>query len=303
MKVGFVYSNRAEFSELKPFIDYFERKNQTKIINISQEVKNIENDSNLNKVYLRCYKKFLKEKFDYICVLGDRRELPFVTMAAFYLDIKIVHIAAGDYSESTIIYDQYIRPMITIPSNFQICFSKESKKNVDKLFSSIPYLKSKSYFLGNPVFKNVNLSKLERKFDENYNLVLLHPQSLSKKETKEDIKKLQEKLEKKKTVFLLGNKDKNAEIIFNFYKKLKQKNKNYIFIKSLPKEKYFGLVKYCDKFFTNSSSIDEIKFLNKDCLQIIGKRNKNRNKDEFNENAPELLYKLLKKDYSKREIK
>lgn len=300
MKICFIYSNRAEYSELKPFIEYFQMNTITKIFNISQRIKNLDSDLNLHKVYQKCYNIFSKEKFDFVCVLGDRRELPFIMLAAFYLDIKIVHIAAGDFSESNTIYDQYIRPMISIPSNFQICFSKESKKNVEKLFSSIPYLKSNSHFLGNPVFKDVNLVNMRREMKEKYDLVLLHPQSLSKKETELDIKRLKKLLKKKKTIFILGNNDKNTNIITKFYGDLKRQNENYIFIKSLTKEKYFSLVKFCDNYFTNSSSIDEIKFLNNNCLKVIGKRNKNRNKDYFNKNAPELLLKLLKKSLQKK---
>jgi UDP-N-acetylglucosamine 2-epimerase len=298
MKVCFIYSNRAEFSELKPFIEYFQSNSVTKVINLSQKIRKLDNDLNLYKIYKKCYDVFLKEKFDYVCILGDRRELPFIALAGFYLDVKIVHIAAGDFSESNTIYDQYVRPMISIPSNIQICFSKESKKNVDKLFNAIPYLKSNSYFFGNPVFKNVDTSKMKRKIKEKYDLVLLHPQSLSKAETENDIKYLKKCLQKRKTIFILGNNDKNSDLILDFYNKLK--NDNYIFVKSVEKIKYFGLVKYCNNFYTNSSSIDEIKFLNENCLKIIGKRNKNRNKDSFNENAPEQLLKLLKKSMMKK---
>ena len=102
-----------------------------------------------------------------------------------------------------------------------------------------------------------------QKNKERYDLVLLHPQSLSKKKTLEDINKLKKQLSNKKTIFLYGNKDQNYQIIENYYKKLKAKKNSYIFYKTLPKEEYFGLVKYCDNFYTNTSSIYEIKHINK----------------------------------------
>ena len=86
-----------------------------------------------------------------------------------------------------------------------------------------------------------------------------------------------------------------------FYKKLKNHEK-YIFTKTLKKEKYFSLIKYCDRFLTNSSSIDEINFLNNKCLIVIGKRNMNRNHDEFNNKAPEMVLKILNR-HSKKIIK
>jgi UDP-N-acetylglucosamine 2-epimerase len=301
MKICFAYSNRAEFSEIEPFYQNFKSGNCVKLLDLSKIVKNIDDDKNLAKVYSKSYSFFIKGKFDYVIVLGDRRELPMVVIPAFLLGIKIVHLASGDQAESITSYDQYIRPIISLMSTLQICFSKKSKKNIEKVFSSISYLKSESSFIGNPVFKDINLNKLKRHHKENYDIVLLHPQSLSSIETKKDIKTVEKLLKNKKTIFIKGNNDSNSELVFNFYNKIK-KNKKYIFVKSVEKEKYFSLIKYCDKFLTNSSSTDEINFLNNKCLIVIGKRNKNRNHDEFNDKSPELLLKILKK-HSKKIIK
>lgn len=294
MKVCFVYSNRAEFSELKPFADFFKTKAVVDIIDLSKIINKIEIDKNLHKIYEKCYSIFTKKKYDYVCMLGDRRELPFVALASFFSGTKIVHLAAGDYIESDTSYDQYFRPIISILSSHQICFSNQSKQNIKKLFSGIGYLKHNSNFIGNPIFSDIHIENLKRPFKERYDLVLLHPQSLSKKETASDIEKLRKFLKDKKTIFIRGNNDKNFELIESFYKKMKTANGKYVFHDSLPKEEYFTLVKYCDNFYTNSSSVFEILHLNKKCLRIIGKRNKNRTIEKFNDKAPQLLYNLLK---------
>ena len=299
MKLCFVYSNRAEYAEIEPFYNVCKQENDVRLLDLSKKIKNIEQDKNLSKVYEKCYEFFKKEKFDFVIVLGDRRELPMASFAAFYQGIKIVHIAAGDQAESITIFDQYIRPLISLLSTIQICFSQKSKQNIEKVFSSIPYLDSNTYFTGNPVFKNSDLKKMKRPYKENYDVVLLHPQSLSSTETKKDVNSVKKLLKNKKTIFIKGNQDENSHIIENFYEEIND-NPNYEFVVSLKKQKYFSLIKYCDKFFTNSSSIDEINFLNKKCLRIIGKRNLNRNHDEFNNNAPELLLKILKKNLKKR---
>ena len=121
----------------------------------------------------------------------------------------------------------------------------------------------------------------------------MHPQSRSATETKKDILKLKKLISDKKTIFIEGNNDENSNLIKDFYKKLKN-NKKYIFVKNLKKLEYFSHVKYCQRFITNSSSIDEIIYLNKKSLIVIGKRNLNRNHDNFIENAPEKLIKILK---------
>jgi len=296
MKICIVYSNRSEYAILSPYIDYLKTKCVTNVINLAKNIKQIENDEKLSNVYSLLFKKFSKTKFDYIIVLGDRRELPFIALAALFLEIKLIHIGAGEYLKGLPTYDQIIRPFISIISNYQICFSKNAEKEVKKLFSGISNLNSNVHNYGNPVFRGINIKKLKRLIKEKFDLVLLHPQSLSKKETMKDVETIKKCITKKNTVFIKGNKDRNYEIIENFYNKLLLEEKSYKFYQSLSKEKYFSLVKYCDKFYTNTSSISEIEFLNKECLVTIGNRNKDRSRHELNNNAPKLLYNLLKKE-------
>ena len=293
MKVIFLYSNRAEYSLLSPYLKYFKKKNQVSEIDLSKKIMKIENDKNLYKIYELCYNDFKKKKYDFLIILGDRRELPLIALAAFYLDIKIVHIGAGEFADGLPAYDQIIRPIISLLSKYQICFSKDAKTQVDNLFEGISYLKPKSFNVGNAVFADIDISKFKKPIKEKYDMVLLHPQSLSKKNTEDDVKKLKRILAKnnKKIVIVKGNKDKNFEIIENFYQKINKKN--ILFFENLPKEKYFSYVKFCDKFYTNTSSLSEIEFLNKKSLKIIGKRNKNRSRHVMNINAPKKLYTIL----------
>ena len=300
MKICFVYSNRAEYSLLMSFIDYFQRLENVSKLDLSKKIKKIHLDKNLHKVFQLCYNEFSSKKYDYVIVVGDRRELMFMLLPAFFLNIKIVHVGAGEYLEGIPTYDQFIRPAVSIFSNFQICFSKKSKSEVIKLFSGISNLKHHAYFFGNPVLSNINLKKLKRPIKEKYDIVLLHPQSLSRKNTEKDIVFVKKCLRKNKTVFISGNKDRNNDLIEKFYNKLKGQKLEYKFYESLPKEKYLSLVKYCEKLYTNTSSIAEIKALNKKCLVTVGARNKNRNEHVLNIKAPSLLHNLLKKDFKKK---
>jgi UDP-N-acetylglucosamine 2-epimerase len=292
IKICFIYSNRAEYSILLPYIEYFKKKSNITEINLSKKIQNIELDKNLSNIYSFCFKNFTKNNYDYVCVLGDRRELSFVAFAALHSGINLVHIAAGEYVQGIPTHDQYVRPIISLLSKYQICFSSKAKKEVKKLFQGISYLKSNTFIFGNPVFSGIEINSLKRIIDENYDLILIHPQSLSREQTKKDLVQINKKLKNKKTIFIEGNKDENYDLINTFFKKLKN-NKNYSFFTSLPKKKYFSLVKYCDNFYTNSSSISEIKFLNKNCLQQIGLRNKNRSESIFNQDSPLLLFNLL----------
>jgi UDP-N-acetylglucosamine 2-epimerase len=295
MKICFVYSNRSESSLLLPFINYFKQKLEVKVLDLSKKIKLLENDSNLSKVYTYCYQNFQKNDYDFICILGDRRELPFISLAALFLDQKLVHLGAGEYVEGMPTYDQQIRPTISFFSNIQITFSKQATQNIKKLFSSTPFLKIDAFSTGNPSFRDIDIKKLIPPYKEKYDLVLLHPQSLSKKNTIKDLQTIKKQLRNKKTIFIHGNRDKHYDLIEKFYNELKSQKRDYHFIKSTNKKKYFSLIKFCDKFYTNTSGISEITKLNYNCHVNIGERNKNRSPMEFNDNAPELLYKFLKK--------
>ncbi len=296
MKICCVYSDRSEYSILRPFMEYLQKHTYTRSVDLSKVIKNIHDDRNLYKIYDKCYEIFSTQKFDFVCILGDRRELPFVVLAAFFLNVKIVHIAAGEFVEGKPTYDQIIRPIITLYSSLQICFSHHAKRRVIKLFKGTVDLEPNTFFIGSPVFKGINIRSLKRIIKEKYDLVLLHPQSLSRYNTMRDIESVKRILKKrnKKTIFISGNKDRNFDLIESFYDELKTWKKNYSFVNSLPKREYFKLVRYCDNFYTNSSSISEIRYLNKNCYRQIGVRNKGRPKHEFNNRAPEKLYILLK---------
>ena len=294
MKICFIYSNRAEYSLLMPFIKYFKKKTTTKEIDLNKKIEKLNLDENLSNIYSFCYKYFKKNKYDYVCVLGDRRELSFIAIAALHTDTKLIHIAAGEYVDGIPTYDQYIRPIVSILSKYQICFSIKAEKQVKKLFKGISYLKSNTFVFGNPVFSEIDIKLFKNSIKEKYDLVLLHPQSLSREQTKKDLIEIKRKIKNKKTIFIQGNKDKNYDIVNKFFKTIKNNNK-YLFLDTLPKKKYFTLVKFCDNFYTNSSSISEIKILNKKCLQQIGSRNKQRSESKFNVDSPKLLFNLLNK--------
>jgi len=86
-KVCFIYSNRAEYSILSPYIDYFKKKTNTTEINLLKKIKKIELDKNLSNIYSFCFNNFKKNNYDYVCVLGDRRELSFIALATLLLGL------------------------------------------------------------------------------------------------------------------------------------------------------------------------------------------------------------------------
>jgi UDP-N-acetylglucosamine 2-epimerase len=283
--IAIYYANRAEKSILDPIVSQFKKKNIDFIyINLSDIIFKISNDKNLSRVYDYVYNQIeeYKGSIHSAIVIGDRREIMFVSLALFIKNIPIYQLAAGDLSDRISLVDDYFRHLITILSEKQVCFTEKSLKNSNNL-KELLNLKTNSVYYPNPTLSDIEIiSKSCKK--ENYDLVLMHPQSLSKINTINDAKKIKSLLkENKKTLIIKGNKDKNYEILYELWNQLEKKEKIKVF-DNLEKEKFIDLLANCDRFITNSSCsfYEAPLFLNEKNIIRIGNRNKNREIATYN---------------------
>lgn len=280
------YANRAEKSILDPVVNQLKTQDiKHKYVDLSKHIKNIENDKNLSRIYDYVYKECDSiEDIDYAIVIGDRREIMFACLALFIKNIKIVQLASGDLSEKISLVDDYFRHLITILSSKQVCFTNQSNKNSDSL-RNILNLDTDSIYLPNPTLSDLNLEKINNtsskvnfKKSDMYDLILIHPQSLSSEDTTSDSKEIIKYFKKdKKTIIIKGNKDKNYKILYNLWENL-SKNKNVSVYENLEKNSFISLLANCDRFITNSSCsfYEAPLFLDSERIVRIGKRNKNR---------------------------
>ena len=91
-------------------------------------------------------------------------------------------------------------------------------------------------------------------------------------------------------VIVKGNQDKNHDILYDYWTKLERRRSDNLYgdrqigeikiYENLEKEKFLSLMKYCDKFITNSScaSYEAPVFLKDNQIIAIGRRNKGRQK-------------------------
>ena len=293
--IAIIYSNRAEFSILKPIADKLKEKEISyECIDLSEKIKNIEHDKNLGKIFEFTFEN-IASRFEKAVVVGDRRECLFACLAFFIKGTPVVQLASGDLSEELATIDDFFRHIITIISERQIAFSSKGLKLTENLLSLLN-IKSNSAFLPNPTLDGIDPEDLERAIIEPYDLVLLHPQSLSRKDTLKDKEHvdsiIQDSLrdKEKTTIIIKGNKDKNHDILYDYWNELEVRDSDDLYwarqagrlkiYENLQKEKFLSLVKYCDRFITNSScaSYEAPIFLNDNQIVMIGKRNKGRQK-------------------------
>ena len=175
---------------------------------------------------------------DIIICIGDRVEIHALCLKAFLDHKYIIHYYAGIVSEHLTTFDDYLRHCITIMSNEQWVENKKCAKIVKKICKIINK-KPNIKIVGSNHLIGVELDYSEVP-NEPYNLVLYNPCT------------------KIKEIFIGSNSDKGYA--------------------NLPQEQLLGLIKKCEKFFTNSScGVYEAPFLiDKKKIIWLGKRNKGR---------------------------
>ena len=120
--------------------------------------------------------------------------------------------------------------------------------------------------------------------EEPYDLILVHPQSLSQKGTIKDMIKVKNTIIKgKKNIIIRGNEDKNSGILETLWEELGG------CYNTVDKNRFLSFLKYCDRFITNSSCsyYEAPLFLEEKQIVRIGSRNKGReivkyNKEDLN---------------------
>jgi UDP-N-acetylglucosamine 2-epimerase len=272
MKILILYANRAEKSILDPVYHSICAHASVDYVNLSKEISNIHLDKNLSKVYDWTFSLLSNTKYDKLVVLGDRREITFACLAAFIKQVPLVQLASGDKSSSLATVDDYFRHIITIMSQKQLAFSIKSLLNTQSLFSSIGGV-SNVNVVANPTFSNIDLNSLTQQTKEPYDLILVHPQSLSRADTLKDAQEVRKLITPdKKNVIISGNKDKNYEILENLWDSLGGS------IETVDKDTFLSYIKYCDRFITNSSCsyYEAPLILEEKKIVRIGNRNKGR---------------------------
>lgn len=178
------------------------------------------------------------EEAEIVICVGDRILIHLLAWKSFLQHKYIIHYYAGIKDKYWATSDSYFRHMITIMSNEQWVENKKCAKVVKKLCKSINKVPNIKIVRSNHLLDVI--LDYEKVPDEPYNLVLYNPCTTMKE------------------VFIGPNPDQQYA--------------------SLPQEQLLGLIKKCEKFYTNSScGVYEAPFLiDKKKIIWLGKRNKGR---------------------------
>lgn len=260
----------------------------------------------LSLLNIRISKFLVKEKINYLILLGDRFDLISVAYPAVLLGIKICHIHGGELSFKVV--DEYIRHSITKLSDYHFVSNEKYKKRViqmgeDKntVFNvgslSIDAIKKMSFY------NKINLEqKLNIDLKKNFFLITYQPLSSDLSESENFFDNLLKALVYFKNynlIFTFPNIDFGSNNIIAKLKKFNKKNKNVKVFKSLGQKNYLSLARFASAVVGNSSSgIIEIPFMGVPVVNI-GDRQNGREKIkqiiDVKKSSKDLIIRALKK--------
>ena len=226
-------------------------------------------------------------KPDLAFITGDRIEITAVAYQAFHNNVPIAHYFAGVLTDPMTNLDNLNRHCISLWSEIQFVESFECGLNVIKLFNAIGK-KRNVYEVGITHLEDLEIdTSLVPK--HSYDLVLYNPPTLYDFQLqKKDVRELYEiqKSIKNKAIILDPNPDPKAIFLPVTYP-------------NLPRPQFLGLLKWCSRFITNSSSAiyEAPYFLKKEQIVMVGDRNKNRTRFTYEKTdklASEKIVKILK---------
>ena len=290
MRVCFLVNNRATIGRTKALYDAVSQKHETSVIlgcgawdstefATTHRIQSLMSADDNEGMFLTAMSygtqlaSHLRVINPDICfVHGDRYEQLVAAQACAYMNIPVWHTEGGDKSGSI---DDKVRWAITALSDEHFPISVDSYYALLNLT-----LPRNTHFVGSvglDLVRKWEETKEERVIKEPYALVLHHPDTVTHESVYPVISAVLEACGSMRIVWVNANVDAGGKEM------MKQVHKYTVdFVKNVPNERYFNLLKYASVRIGNSSSfIKECAYLGKSSV-VIGSRQQER---EMGENA------------------
>lgn len=219
------------------------------------------NIANNQVVILDLFSKLFQEnKFDAVCILGDRYEMLMITIAAIIFHIPVIHLYGGDTTEGA--NDELFRHAITKMSNYHFATNELSKNRIIQMGENPDNV----YNFGAPAIDNlIRISKVSKvvALDSihlhncKYALCTYHPVTLEIKDLRKQANNLINAITTFKDIEFIvckSNNDEGGEIINKIFEFAAEKYSNIHLYSSIRIETYLTLMKYAEFVIGNSSS-------------------------------------------------
>lgn len=287
-KIVVAFSNRSEIGLLKPVIRRLKKHFEV----VPFDMSGVALDTfKLGDLYGAAY-AFLHEcQPDLVITPFDRKEQIFVALASQMLNLKVAQIHAGDISREGS-WDDSVRHMISLVSNYLFCNGEGSAERARKLVELVGS-SAKVFEVGSTAFDDIEVDESacpEGPFD----LIVYHPPTRRPDLIEKELDEIEAMLDK--PVCWIGpSGDLGSELIADRIKEIEKTHK-VNFYQNLPRPKFLGLLKRCERPIGNSSSyFCEAPFFSKKHIHI-GVRNMGRGTVKIKTGGSDRIAEILRKE-------
>lgn len=275
-------SHRAERGLLQPLINRLELHPQ-----FEREVFSLHPGADFSVNYSGAYNRLERNRPDIVIIPCDRLEALAAALAAFNLGIPIIHFHAGDVGTAS--KDEAYRHAISLMASVHLCNGPTAKKTIDNLLISVQRVPTLVYDVGSTALDDIEIdtpSHLGR-----YDLVLYNPPTNDPELINRELDEIVEVINSDiMTIWCYPNRDPGSDIIVRRINSL-----DVTSYTELPRSQFLGLVKNCEYFIGNSSSMvcEAPMWLSAEQIIHVGDRNRNRSFDGINPGATNRIIGIL----------
>jgi len=290
-RICIVSSHRAERGLLQPLINRLEAHPTFDLDLFSLDPAE---DHGVN--YQQAQFHYMDKRPDIVIIPCDRGEAVAGAIASFEMGIPIIHFHAGDVGTAS--KDEVYRHMISLMASIHLCNGPSAKKVVTDLLKAVGRPVALVYDVGSTMLDDLVIDDVYDGVTP-YDLVLYHPPMNDPELIEKELDEIERIIERSENewknsrhnlIWLYPNGDPGSEIIIRRMKEISFSPDH-----DLPRPYFLGLVKNCQYFIGNSSSMvcEAPMWLKPEQILHIGDRNRNRSFDEFNPGASDRIIGIL----------
>jgi len=282
-RICIVSSHRSERGLLQPLIDRLEAHPH-----FEADTHSLCSVCTFNVSYNNASNHFASHEPDVVLIPCDRLEAFAGALAAFELEIPIIHFHAGDTGTQS--NDEVYRAMISMMASVHLCNGPTAKNVVIDLLTAVKRSTEHVYDVGSTMLDEIEINTSLCP-DEPYDLVMYHPPANDPELINMELDEIEKLLDPDVvTIWFAPNGDLGSDIII---RRITQSDA--LFYIDIPRPQFLGRVSRCRRFIGNSSSMvcEAPMWLREEQIIHVGNRNRNRSHDEIRPGGTDRIIEIL----------
>ena len=305
-------SHRAERGLLQPLIDKLQAHP-----GFDLDLFSLAPESDFAANYIGARNRLMTQRPEVVLVPCDRKEALAAALAAFDMDLPIIHFHAGD--TGTVSKDEVHRHVISLIASVHLCNGPTARDTVVDMLDAINRTTLHVYDVGSTALDDVEVIESPDGVVP-YDLVLYHPPRNEPELINEELDEIEsiittnivyedghaEDVSYRRVYWIHPNGDPGSTIITDRIARVwRSLNGRLYTYSNLPRPTFLGLMKNCSRFIGNSSSMvyEAPAWIREDQIIHIGDRNRNRSFDEIQTGGTDRVMNIMEEINWKTDFK